>query len=47
MALGKKAGKPKAGLAMQSESKRNLETFIKKHQYFCIYLVVSKEREWL
>lgn len=32
MALGKKAGKPKAGLAVQSESKGNLEAFIKTHQ---------------
>lgn len=31
MALGKKAGKPKAGHAVQSDSKGNLEAFIKTH----------------
>lgn len=31
VALGKKAGKPKTGLAVQSESKGNLEAFMKTH----------------
>lgn len=43
MALGKKSGKPKAGLAVQFDSKGNSEAFIKTHQYFNIYLLISRE----